>query len=777
MVLLPPRAGGVRRASTSYVHAPPRLGRLPRRRHRAGAEPRCARRRIDAEVVPRPRHYYSIWKDTVAGGHPVPLRPAPHRGHRRRRRDRLLRRARRDAQHVAAGARPVQGLHRLAEEQPLPLAAHHRDRPGRPLGRGADPHRGDAPRRRVRHRRRLPRTRRAGRRGSGPRRPRPSSSAWLRRRARLASSAAADPAQFLESLRCDLAEAQIQVFADGRQRCCCRPAPPRSTWPTSSSPTSGDRCVAATVNGQLAPLSLAAGRRRRGRDLHPDRARDGRPRRRAGRPVAGVARLRQVAPGPAADQPLASAEHRAQPGRHDRRQGPPRPGRDRPGAAPARPRPGQRRAAAPARRELGYPDLETLLVAVADHNLTADGPVVEQLIARVDDATASPAVAAVRDRGRSRSLVRRVTHRRRRTRCAVAYRVFYRLPGAGAPAAGPAGRCRKYIVGAVALVRDAEPPEPGRLLLLRQPPGRGWSLPAGLLRRGETPGRRRAPGSWPRRPASRLDPERPRRPAVPNAIVHTDGRWVDMVFEARVPASTTTLAVDGAEVLEAAWHPARRPAAADRADRPAARRTTASGRTRTTPMRARPMSGICAVRAGRRRGPPAAAADRARCPRRCARSATSPLLDRALARLAGLGLTGRPTSRSTPATWPTRSSPTSATGPTSRVEPGRPAGHRRRRRPPARLDRRPGVLVGNADAYLAPAAPGTTSPPLLDGWDGETVRMLGVPAGATPAEFGGHRFAGFSLLPWRRAARRCRPSRPTWCARSGARPSAAGRLD
>jgi hypothetical protein len=30
---------------------------------------------------------------------------------------------------------------------------------------------------------------------------------------------------------------------------------------------------------------------------------------------------------------------------------------------------------------------------------------------------------------------------------------------------------------------------------------------------------------------------------------------VDFVFEASVPASTTSLRVDGAEVLEAAWHP------------------------------------------------------------------------------------------------------------------------------------------------------------------------------------------------------------------------------
>jgi MurNAc alpha-1-phosphate uridylyltransferase len=58
-----------------------------------------------------------------------------------------------------------------------------------------------------------------------------------------------------------------------------------------------------------------------------------------------------------------------------------------------------------------------------------------------------------------------------------------------------------------------------------------------------------------------------------------------------------------------------------------------------------------------------------------------------------------------------------------------------------------GVLVGNADAYLAPHEPTDEDlKDLIDGWDGTTVRMLGVPG--PPKEFGTHRFAGFSLLPW-----------------------------
>ncbi|WP_036376550.1 sugar phosphate nucleotidyltransferase [Micromonospora sp. ATCC 39149] len=63
------------------------------------------------------------------------------------------------------------------------------------------------------------------------------------------------------------------------------------------------------------------------------------------------------------------------------------------------------------------------------------------------------------------------------------------------------------------------------------------------------------------------------------------------------------------------------------------------------------------------------------------------------------------------------------------------------------------VLVGNADAYLADpaAAPGPDIAALLAGWDGERVRLLGQPADdpAAPGTFSGHRFTGFSLLPWR----------------------------
>jgi 8-oxo-dGTP pyrophosphatase MutT (NUDIX family) len=131
------------------------------------------------------------------------------------------------------------------------------------------------------------------------------------------------------------------------------------------------------------------------------------------------------------------------------------------------------------------------------------------------------------------------------------YRAFYRLPHAV--------RRRlvrvvvpKYIVGAVTIVRDSEAAEPGRIVLVRQPPGHSWGLPAGLLERRERPAVGAA-RELHEETGIRVLPSR-MRPAVPNAIVHLEG-WVDTVFETDVPASTTALVADGAEVLEVGWFP------------------------------------------------------------------------------------------------------------------------------------------------------------------------------------------------------------------------------
>lgn len=109
-----------------------------------------------------------------------------------------------------------------------------------------------------------------------------------------------------------------------------------------------------------------------------------------------------------------------------------------------------------------------------------------------------------------------------------------------------------YTVGAVVLLRASDTPGAGRMLLVRQPSRLGWSLPAGLLARGEAPidG---AVRELAEETGVRLRPTE-LRAAVPNAMVHHHGRWVDIVFEASVPAETTELRVDGSEIVAAQWH-------------------------------------------------------------------------------------------------------------------------------------------------------------------------------------------------------------------------------
>jgi NDP-sugar pyrophosphorylase family protein len=128
------------------------------------------------------------------------------------------------------------------------------------------------------------------------------------------------------------------------------------------------------------------------------------------------------------------------------------------------------------------------------------------------------------------------------------------------------------------------------------------------------------------------------------------------------------------------------------------------------------------------------------------------LLDRALARLSALGLAG-PASAAVNAAYLAgqvvahvgdrahlsveRDGPVGTSGGVGRLQ--------------GWIDGR-GALVGNADAYLSDPVrePGKDIAALLEGWSGETVRMLTKtnPPGVTGG-FSGRRFAGFSLLPWR----------------------------
>lgn len=157
-----------------------------------------------------------------------------------------------------------------------------------------------------------------------------------------------------------------------------------------------------------------------------------------------------------------------------------------------------------------------------------------------------------------------------------------------------------------------------------------------------------------------------------------------------------------------------------------------------------------------------------------------PLVDRALARVAALGFAG-PDSVAVNACY-LKERLIAHVGDRAHlsVEPGDPlgtAGGLAKLRD--WIDGR-GVLVGNADAYLADpqAEPGADIAALLAGWDGQRVRLLGVPGAGpkAPGSFSGHWFAGFSLLPWR-YVRQLRPE-PSDLVRSVWRPAeAAGELD
>ena len=125
--------------------ARPVPGRDPRRGHRAaerGQHHRRGDRATEAPVV-------HLREDGRQGqGVRRDLRPGRDPGDRRLVQG-LLRGAGDHPRSVDPGAGAVQGLHRHAQVQPVPVAAHDGDRPGRTTARGAGPHPRDAPPGRV----------------------------------------------------------------------------------------------------------------------------------------------------------------------------------------------------------------------------------------------------------------------------------------------------------------------------------------------------------------------------------------------------------------------------------------------------------------------------------------------------------------------------------------------------------------------------------------------------------------------------------------------------
>jgi GTP pyrophosphokinase len=341
------------------------------------AQARTALRRakVDAEVAPRPRHYYSIWKDTLAGGYPTPFDPP-----------RIVIVVDGPETDCYATLGAIHGLWRPVSGRFKDFIASPKNNLYRSLHTtviGPDD-------RSVEVLIRTEAMHRAAEYGivANFRYPKSGATAassaeqlgWLRRVLDWEHETT-DSTQFLQSLRCDLAEAQIQVIARGR----------RILLPADATPVDvayelgteiGDHLLAAKINERLAPLSSAltdgdvveiyteadapaevdastaplgprrewlefvktqhaqlqigrwfADRNEPGMTI-PDKVR-------LGRASIGLA-LRQVHRGLANDVPL-------------------------------------RRLA----DEMGYPDLEALLVAVVDRKVSPDF-VVERLIALVD---------------------------------------------------------------------------------------------------------------------------------------------------------------------------------------------------------------------------------------------------------------------------------------------------------------------------------------------------------------------------------------------------------
>jgi GTP diphosphokinase / guanosine-3',5'-bis(diphosphate) 3'-diphosphatase len=216
---------------------------------RVTADTRLALKRgkVTATVAPRPRHYYSIWKDTVAGGLPFDLP-----------RIAVVVDGPETDCYAALGAihgqwRPVAGRFKdfiASPKNNLYRSLHTTvigpdDRTVEVLIRTEAMHRAAEYGIAANFRFRRP--------GDRSESVRLDELAWLRRVLDWEQETS-DAAQFLESLRCDLAETQIQVFAEGQQVLLPSGATPVDLAYELSAEI-GDHCLAAKINGRLAPLA------------------------------------------------------------------------------------------------------------------------------------------------------------------------------------------------------------------------------------------------------------------------------------------------------------------------------------------------------------------------------------------------------------------------------------------------------------------------------------------------------------------------------------------
>jgi GTP diphosphokinase / guanosine-3',5'-bis(diphosphate) 3'-diphosphatase len=216
------------------------------------AQARAALRRekVDATVAPRPRHYYTIWKDTAAGDYPVPV-DLP--------RIAVVVDGPETDCYTALGAihglwRPVAGRFKdfiASPKNNLYRSLHTTvigpgERSVEVLIRTEAMHRAAEYGIAVNYR--FPKATAAQAAAD-----RANELAWLRRVLDWQQDTPR-ATEFLESLRGDLAEAQIQVIAEGRPVILPAGATPVDVAYELGSET-GDGCVGAKVNGRFSPLS------------------------------------------------------------------------------------------------------------------------------------------------------------------------------------------------------------------------------------------------------------------------------------------------------------------------------------------------------------------------------------------------------------------------------------------------------------------------------------------------------------------------------------------
>ncbi len=333
------------------------------------------RDKVDAQVEPRPRHYYTIWKDTVAGGHPAPFDPP---------RIAVVVDGPETDCYTALGAmhalwRPVAG--RFKDFIASPKNNLYRSLHTTVIGPGDHPLevliRTEAMHRAAEYgiaaNYRFPKATAAQTAAD-----RAEELTWLRR---VLDWEQETPKanEFMASLRDDLAEAQIQIFTEGRP----------VLLPAGATPVDvayeldgekGDYCVGAKVNGRYSPLSaeLCEG------DVveifveDPGRADAG------ASPRGPLREWLEFVKSPHArmqisrwfadhNEPTITIANKVRLGRAAIGLALRRYSRGLAGDAPLR------QLAA----DLGYPDLESLLVSVADRKVDVES-LVDQLVAQVD---------------------------------------------------------------------------------------------------------------------------------------------------------------------------------------------------------------------------------------------------------------------------------------------------------------------------------------------------------------------------------------------------------